>query len=320
MTRTTSSPSQACPSSGLQQPISLRWRRCRDLPCGMLSTCSVIVEEKLYIGGGNDDGRTIYEYQPQEDKWLKLEVYQFKCFAMATLNKKLTLVGGRDTSNRPWQVTNQIAVWETKGGSHQWVHPYSNMPTRRYSPAVATHNQWLVVAGGRAGFSDLATVEVLNAHSRQWLSVSPLPFTCCAMTSAIVQDKLFLIGGSLTKQTLAVSLSVITTKKSAQWQTLPPPQLEWSAAIAFHGSLLAIGGCHGNDLSTAIHIYQPDTKQWTKVGDLPTPRSSCSCTLLPSGEILVAGGYDSNGKRTSRVDTATLNQDILYTDMGTSFD
>jgi len=34
---------------------------------------------------------------------------------------------------------------------------------------------------------------------------------------------------------------------------------------------------------------------------LPCPRSSCSCTLLPSGHILVVGGLDSN-----RVDAATF--------------
>jgi len=93
--------------------------------------------------------------------------------------------------------------------------------------------------------------------------------------------------------------SCTTTKTSAQWRTLHAPTLERSAAIAFHGSLLAVGGDHDDDYSTVIHIYQPDTKMWSKYADLPTARSSCSRALLSSGEIIVAGGFDSNGIQTS---------------------
>ena len=45
--------------------------------------------------------------------------------------------------------------------------------------------------------------------------------------------------------------------------------------------------------------------QQSKVGDLPSPQSYCACTLLPSSELLVAGGHNSNG-RTARVDVAVI--------------
>ena len=84
--------------------------------------------------------------------------------------------------------------------------------------------------------------------------------------------------------------------------------LEWSAALALHGSLLAVGGRHSfRDSSSAIHLYQPGSRQWVKVGDLPTARDCCSCTLLPSEEILVAGGYNNYKEKISRVDVASLD-------------
>ena len=191
--------------------------------------------------------------------------------------------------------------------------PLPPMTTPRFGPAVATYGDRLVVAGGY-DHDPLATVEVLNTTSYQWLSASPLPVRCVLMTSAIVNQELFLLGGTLTTEALVVSLPDITrssvhsatTNKSAQWRTLPAPPLEDSAAISLCGSVLAIGGLHGNKRSTAIHIYQPTTNNWSKVGDLPSPRSSCSCALLSSGQMLVAGGFNSNGNRTSRVDVATL--------------
>ena len=308
MTHTVSSLSQARPPSGLQPPLTLRWRRHRDLPWGMEYPHCVMVEEKLYIGGGVsvDDAHTVWQYE--SDQWVGLERYQWRWFAMAAVKKKLTLVGGWNTST--WRVTNEIAVWERKGVSHQWTHPYPPMPTPRYSPAVATHNQWLVVAGGRDGYYHaLAAVDLLNTDTRQWLSTTPLPVKCHHVTTAIVQDELYLVGGSLTT-TLVVSLPDLVSTDSANtaksWRTLHAPPLESSAAITLHGALLAIGGCHGNDRSAAIHAYQPATNNWKQVGELPTARSECACTLLPSGELLVAGGRDSNGKLTTRVDVAAM--------------
>ena len=229
---------------------------------------------------------------------------------MTILTDKLTLVGGINATTG--KVTNQVAVWEGEGMPRGWTHPYPPMTTPRHSPAVATYGDRLVVAGGYDG-GDLATVEVLNPISHQWLSVSPLPVGCAYMTSAIVNQELFLLGGTLTTEALVVSLPDITrsgvpsatTNKSAQWRTVPAPPVKDSAAISLCGSVLAIGGLHDNKRSTAIHIYQPATNNWRKVGDLPSPLS-CSCALLSSGHILVAGGVDSNDKLTSRVDVATL--------------
>ena len=284
----------------------------------MSSLQSVILQGVVYVGGGvslTDDCHTriVYKYRMQENEWVKLEEYKYVWFAMAVFDNKLTVVGGYDTSTE--KVTNEIAVWETRGVSHQWIHPYSPMPTHRHSPAVATYKQWLVVAGGVHKVADdhtddLVTVELFNSHDHQWQSTAPLPVKCRHMTSAIVQHKLFLIGGTLAKRALVVPLDDITTptKTSTEWCYLPETPLEYSAAIALEhrGSLLIVGGRLGNDYSTAIHIYQSDTKQWSKIGDLPTARSSCSCTLLPSGEILVVGGRQTPVVRTKRVDAVTI--------------
>ena len=318
MTHNTILLSQAHPTSGLQLPLTLKWRQCRDMPCAMEGPRSVTVRHKVFVGGGTtdswygDDAHTVYEYDEASNQWVSLPRYKYRRFAMVILTGKLTLVGGRNTSRGS---TNQVAVWEGEGTSQGWTHPYPPMTTSRYSPAVATYGDMLVVAGGRnSGGDPLATVEVLNTTSHQWLSASPLPMGCSSMTSAIVNQELFLLGGTLTTASLVVSLPDITwssvhsttTNRSVQWHTLPAPPLKRSAAISLCGSVLAIGGLHGIESSTAIHVYQPATNNWNMIGDLPCPRSSCTCTLLSSGHILVAGGYDGNGMHTNRVDAATL--------------
>ena len=271
------------------------------------------------MGGGvadkDEDEHIVLVYE-QGVGWRTLPRCQCKYFAMAVLQNQLTLVGGWEVSTR--RVTNQISVWD----SQRWTHPYPPMPTPRHSPAVVTYINWLVVAGGNDGSSSLSTVEIMDATNKQWYTAVPLPVGCYEMTSAVVGDECYFMGGStrpatVTKQVFYGSLPDITSQAvyhfassstitPAQWHTLPDTPLEYSAALALHGSLLALGGCHDIHYSSAIHLYQPGSRQWVKVGDSPTARSHYSCTLLPSGEILVVGGWGSNG-RISRVDVTTVN-------------
>ena len=157
---------------------------------------SVTVRQKVFVGEGGtdycDDAHTVYEYDEDSNQWVSLPRYDCRKFAMTILTDKLTLVGEINTSTG--KMTNQVAVWEGEGTSREWTHPYPPMTTPRYSPAVATYGDRLVVAGGYHG-GNLATVEVLNTTSHQWLSASPLAVGCAFMTSAIVDQELFLLGG-----------------------------------------------------------------------------------------------------------------------------
>ncbi len=95
----------------------------------------------------------------------------------------------------------------------------------------------------------------------------------------------------------------------------PPPswevtgtELTHSTAVSLHDSLLAVGGEDDQKRrSSAIHLYNPQTRQWTKVGDVPAALSSCSCTVLPSGELIVLGGWDEGDRRSTKLYIATVN-------------
>ena len=273
----------------------------------------VVLERSVYAGGGvtgdDDDEYYIQVFNMKTNKWSRLPRYEYKYFAMTVINHHLTLVGGRGDG---WEATNQLAVYEPS--SQQWTYPYYPMPTPRYSPAVLMYDIWLLVAGGGdASHTDLATVELFNTSTNQWLATSSLPTPCSLLTSAIVDDYGYLVMNS--KEVFRVSLPDIvsqtvdqsTSKSPALWCRLPDTPLSCSTAISLRGYLLAVGGSHDNyTRSTDIHLYQPESEQWTKVGDLPNARKYCSCVVLPSGELLVAGGHESSVRRTSRVDVASV--------------
>ena len=256
--------------------LRLKWRRLTDLPRAMASPHSVIVDRTVYVapGGGSRD---IHKYDLQTQQWTELPQYQYYNFTMAEVNCQLILVGGYDVSTG--KTSNAVVGAPSPQGSTQHYPPL-NSP-RRY-PTVSKYHQHLVVAGGcDASLTSLATVETLDISSQhnQWLSTTLLPVSCYRMSSTIVNEELYLSGGTLGKQVLIISLPALihTDEPPAQWQ----------------------------QRSSAIYTYHHVKNMWTKVGVLPTERECCTCCLLPSSEILVAGGQDHNG-RTNRMDVATV--------------
>ena len=101
----------------------------------------------------------------------------------------------------------------------------------------------------------------------------------------------------LISQAVSQPASASTPPTPSPWQSLPDTPLYSSTALALNGALLAVGGDYGN---TAIYHYQSSSRGWVRAGELPTKRSTCTCTVLPSGDLYVAGGADQ------RVDIASV--------------
>jgi len=51
----------------------------------------------------------------------------------------------------------------------------------------------------------------------------------------------------------------------------------------------------GDSSDSAAEIYDPNTNIWTEVGSLAMPRTAFTATLLPSGKVIVAGGWLGSG-------------------------
>ena len=278
---------------------------------------AVVLQRKVYIGGGGadnvSDACTVQVYDIERDKWSRLPRYRCKDFGTTILHSRLTLVGGWDTSTR--KATNQLAVFDQT--SQDWTYPYPPMPTPRWGPAVSTFTIALLVAGGY-DCGSLATVELLNTVTNQWLTASQLPTPCGWLTSAILQDDWYIVTEN--KRVFCVSLPDIVSQTVESvdqslslgsmslplWRRLPDTPLEHSGAIAVRGSLLTVGGQDNRTKSRAIHLYLPESEKWTKIGDLPNGCDYCSCVLLTSSDWLVAGGEENYVGVTSQVHVATV--------------
>ena len=280
------------------------------MPFGMDHYPQVVVfKEKVYIGGGvalsDRTSQTVMVYDPQKNSYDTLPpCAHYKYFSIAIVNNQLVVVGGLDV--RTNKQTNQLGVWNEQ--SQSWTHPLPPMTTACESPSVATHNnRWLVVMGGYGDgtLNYLSQVEILDTTgSGQWYQAAPLPQPCYSVSTATIGNMCYLLGGFSTKgvssykvfsvlfdelisQAVSQPAGAKVPPTSSPWMTLPDTPLTNSTALAINGALLAVGGHLG---STAIYHYQPSSRSWIKAEELPAERCRCCCTVLPSGEVLVAGG------------------------------
>ena len=266
------------------------------------SVQSVVIGDTVYVGGGVavDDRDMCTVMKLEQDQWTKLPEYTARYFAMTSLANRLVMVGGRDP--RKNKRTNRLAVF--KAG--EWTHPYPPMNIARDSSTAVSFNNHIIVASGYDNKRLTSSVEVLDVASRRWYIAQSLPNPRSILKSTLIGNTLYLMGGfnhtgSLTKTVHHVDLNELIAKALSNldtptlWQTLQEVPLVSSAPLSIGRSLLAVGGRDGRfNPSSSIHLYQPDTRRWVKVGDLPTARLNCTCSVLPSGEVIVAGGQTNS--------------------------
>jgi hypothetical protein len=309
----------------LKGPLKLNWKRGKNMPYDMTNNIkAIVIDDNIYVGGGysedpsDESSCTMMVYSLASGSWSKLPPHETRWFGMAAVNNQLVLVGGRTTAQK---ATGILAMWDE--GSRTWTRPFPEMLTPRQSPSVISHQKWLVVAGGDTDTDTGGTnkVEILDTLSGQWYEGSPIPSGCTEMSSAINGNLWYLSRGfssrgpikhvfsvyldDLISQALLQSAGNTSSPKPSPWQTLTDTPLTLSTVLVLNGALLAVGGHE----SSAIHHYQPSTMSWIKVGNLPTERWMCACTVLPSGEIFVVGGTTRIGggfENLVRVDLGVL--------------
>ena len=273
----------------------------------------------MYVGGGSagygsDNNYIVMTYDISTGKWATLPPYRACYFAITAINNQLVLVGGEEHGGG-W--SKVVGVWDAD--NKQWTHPYPEMHTARELCSVVVHNEWLVVAGGWSqSTAKLSSVEVMNTNSKQWYAGPSTLIKWVAMKTATVGDECYFMGGydanlPPTNTVYSVSLSALTTglnsstRKGQIWKEISGLQTTRSTPLSIRGSLLAVGGRDKDRKAvTAIHLYQPDTGEWVKVGDLPTPRYNCTCAMITDRELLVAGGWDQGYTILKRMDIALI--------------
>ena len=224
---------------------------------------------------------------------------------MAVIDDKLTTIGGRKEFGA---CETNVLLSLTTGHSSGWKEIFPPMPTRRKYPAAITACTHLVVAGGneRTVYSR-DVVEVLDTNTLQWFTARSLPRV--AVYPQIVYPQVTLCGEHLylSQAATVFSCSVKELLKPCEliptisidgdpvWTRLADIPVGYDASlVTVRGCVLAVGGCDGEFgeyPTAAIHCYDRATNSWHVSGQLPVPLWSVLTAVLPTHDVIVAGGF-----------------------------
>lgn len=317
----------------------LLWRGCTKMPSGIVRPHIVVKGTKVYVGGGNtgrmESTRTVFEYETLANSWSKLPIAPYYTFGLALVDGKVVVIGGIDVIST--LASDRLASFDDN--SKKWCHLLPHMPSKRCAVSAASTSTHLVVIGGIGVDSQnyLTTVEVLDIPMKVWAKAAPLSTPVTFMSMTICQDlgRIYLLGGltnhgairsvfsCLLKELIA---SCTSEEKSSSglkeedgssvdaagdciWEVIAECPYFRSGCIAVNGKLVICSGLTSSDeTSSTIHCFDPMTKVWSVLGEMPAARSSCSLALISNDQLMVAGGYvqPQNWMR-------SLTQDVMAT-------
>jgi hypothetical protein len=290
-------------SAELYNPATGKWAVTGSMSAGRMSfTATLLQNGEVLVAGGSGYTANCYAtaelYNPSTGTWtLTGSMTQARCqHTAALLSSGDVLVSGGvnsdfntpDTTATAELYNPSTGVWQATG----------SLNVSRGGGAALLENGQVFVAGGYSTSHNvttyLASVEIYDPSTAQWSLTASMQSATASPTTPVL-----LTNGDV----LIANEAQFYNPSTASWSStgaLPKTSGAPSVASLLNtGNVLATGtrcnysGC-GHGPTTGAFLYTFSSNSWSAAGSMKKPRLGHTSTLLPSGLVLVAGGYSSN--------------------------
>jgi N-acetylneuraminic acid mutarotase len=271
-----------------------------------------VVNGKIYaIGGDARSGEYPYvgsvvdtneEYDPENDTWT------FKAsmptprygFAIAVYQNKIYCIGGITRTGWVGTAANEVYdpatdTWENK----------TAMPTARFELQANVVNGKIYLIGGKVpGHYDFpnwtsSLNEVYDPATDSWTTKAPIPVATSYYPSAVVDNKIYIIGGHTDPYS---NVNQIYDPETDMWSkgATPPWGIRYATAGATSGVdapkriyvLVEKWSLWEDEPPYSNRVYYPENDSWTFGADLPLPIDRQGFSVAVVSDILyVIGGF-----------------------------
>jgi N-acetylneuraminic acid mutarotase len=305
-----------------------QWTTAGSLAQGRVShTATLLPDGRLLVVGGErgqaggNSLSSVETYDPRSNSWSAAPAMNLGRMAHTAtpLPDGRVLVVGGDAAQpgQPTGSTNTVELYDPRTNS--WGSgPASALGRERHSATLLPDGRVLVVGGetmgtGVAQGRALASAELYDPRTNSWSPLPDLSRPRVGHTATVLPDgRVIVVGGAsegATGQREVSASAEVFNPASGQWSPLgdlTTGRADHSATLLPDGRIMVIGGQTtetrgGRALMIAVgsaaipsatsEIFDPQSGRWTPVVSLGTPRSGHSATLLPTGQLLVVGGY-----------------------------
>ena len=278
-------------------------------------TANLLPNGEVLVAGGSTDGYSCIAsaelYNPSTGHWKSTgSMTQPRCHHSATLlpNGEVLVAGGVDSLNNSPDTMGTAELYNPSTGTWQTT---GSLNISRASQAALLENGQVLVAGGyntsNGTTTGLASAELYDPSTGSWSPTASMRLKLYSPTTPVLlPNNDVLIGNDVQFYNPGTGTWINTGPLPIPQLTGRPNQaspLQNGNALG-SGTLCTYSGC-GHKPTVYCYLYTTSTNTWSRTGNMNWPRFDHSSTLLPNGQVLVAGGYYSN-----RIPTSTAE---LYT-------
>ena len=271
-----------------------------------------VVNGKIYaIGGSNEDTQlgVTEEYNPVTDSWTtKTSMPTPRSgFAIVVYQNKIYCIGGTTGDNENF-VSGLTGVNEVYDPATDRWETKTPMTTPRADLCANVVNGSIYCMGGKkywsfdSYYSEVNVTEVYNPIEDSWTTKSSMPFPVFGCSSAVLDGKIYVIGGSR-HLTLGADLDTTASNQvydpeNDTWITKAHLPLEesYGAAAATTGvtapkRIYYLGGSNETTYNPVPYAYNPVLEDWSACASISTPRIYLGLAVVD--DVLYAiGGFD----------------------------
>lgn len=215
-----------------------------------------------------------------------------------------------------------IGGWSGAGPFEQFQRVY-DLRTKEWSTIAPTEarakasggfiGDKLYLVGGWTWLgAESGTTKIYHPATNTWSTGAEAPLRVAAAASAVLDGKLYMIGGRTPADPLRGSTAVVAYDPAANsWTRVAdyPEPVSWASCGTIGDRVYCAGGQDGGDRAVrSTYAYSPRTDTWYRLAD--PPRSSWGAgTTVANGSLLlsggIVGGYRSNEGFAYHPDTDT---------------
>ena len=183
-------------------PATDTWTARADAPLALEFSSASVVEGKIYVFGNWVEEKavpTAQEYDPATDTWRARADMPTDRGGLSTsvVNGKIYALGGLVT----YAGYNMTAVEEYDPATDTWAAK-APMPSKRAAPTVVVNGRIYVFGGAETdsiwGDGGSPSVYEYDPATDTWARLDDMPFVRSLHTAAVVDGKVYIIGGSTT--------------------------------------------------------------------------------------------------------------------------
>ena len=281
--------------------------------------------DRFYSWGGRENPRVVDTYDYVNDIWTTSASApeQFNHFQATEYQGHIWIIGAFKDNRFPREASAD-SIYTFDPANNFWLQGRDIPEERRRGSTglVEYQGKFYVVGGNTNGHSGgfVPWLDEYDPETGVWTTLADAPSSRDHFHAAVLDDKLYVVGGRLTGGDGGIFAPLITTVDVydftlGTWSTLPsdsdiPTPRAGTSTVAYEGNVLVIGGEGNGQAYDTVEQLDPTTNTWTEIAPLNHARHGTQAFVSGSGIFTLGGSPILGGGRQLNLEAFNSSQAV----------